>query len=167
MTEVYAKPIIEGRYWIIEEDGEKIAILQKKENNKLLLSSPEGELSFNNKADFIKKFSDISFLDFKPGKAIPKKPEREIFGYPTSCVPHNATFNIKSKLPLFTKSRKSKSMYCAGYFLIKFNKGWTRWFCPKVITIERYPALGPFKTKNEMIMELTNVNTNINQHKPD
>ena len=29
-----AKPIVDGKFWIVEEDGEKVAILHKKENNK-------------------------------------------------------------------------------------------------------------------------------------
>ena len=28
-----AKPIVDGKFWIVEEDGEKVAILHKKENN--------------------------------------------------------------------------------------------------------------------------------------
>ena len=39
---------------------------------------------------------------------------------------------------LFTKSKKSKSLYCAGYYIIKFDKGWVRSFCPKLVTLESY-----------------------------
>ena len=35
MTEIHAKPIVEGKFWIVEKDGSKIATLHKKENNKL------------------------------------------------------------------------------------------------------------------------------------
>ena len=47
-------------------------------------------------------------------------------------------YDVKRKLPLFTKSKKSKSLYCAGYYIIQFEKGWVKSFCPKLITIERY-----------------------------
>ena len=36
MNEIYAKPIINDKLWVIEQDGEKIATLQKQENNKFL-----------------------------------------------------------------------------------------------------------------------------------
>ena len=47
MTEIHAKPIIDGKFWIVEQGGEKIALLHKKENNKFMLSSTEGEVTFN------------------------------------------------------------------------------------------------------------------------
>ena len=67
-------------------------------------------------------------------------------------------FDIKRRLPLFTKSEKSKSIYCAGYYIIKFNKGWVKSFCPKLITIERYKSKGPFKTDIEMRQQLSITN---------
>ena len=33
MTEIHAKPIVDGKFWIVEKDGVKIATLHKKENN--------------------------------------------------------------------------------------------------------------------------------------
>jgi len=59
---------------------------------------------------------------------------------------------------LFTKSPKSKSLYCAGYFIIRFEKGWVKSFCPKLITLERYEYKGPFKTNLEMRTELSKAN---------
>ena len=58
----------------------------------------------------------------------------------------------------FTKSEKSKSLYCAGYYIIKFDKGWVKSFCPKLITIERYESRGPFKNDLEMRQELSRAN---------
>ena len=65
-------------------------------------------------------------------------------------------FNVQKKLPLFTKSPDSKSLYCAGYYIIRFDKGWVKSFCPKLITIERYENKGPFKTELEMKQVLSN-----------
>ena len=57
-------------------------------------------------------------------------------------------FYVKHKLPIYTKERKSKSFYCAGYYLIR-KKGWTEEFCPKLITLEKYKFHGPFATTNK------------------
>jgi len=59
---------------------------------------------------------------------------------------------------MFTKSKKSKSLYCAGYYIIKFDKGWVRSFCPKMVTCENYVSKGPFKTELEMRLELSKEN---------
>ena len=65
---------------------------------------------------------------------------------------------LSRRLPLFTKSEKSKSLYCAGYYIIHFDKGWVKSFCPKLITVERYETRGPFKTDIEMRQALSIAN---------
>ena len=87
---------------------------------------------------------------------------KEIHGFNTSTSPFNVMYNVQKKLPLFTKSKKSKSLYCAGYYIIKFEKGWVRSFCPKLVTLEKYPYKGPFKTEFTMRQELSNANKRSN-----
>tara|TARA_A200000159_G_C7252495_1_gene309419 strand:- start:289 stop:630 length:342 start_codon:yes stop_codon:yes gene_type:complete len=82
---------------------------------------------------------------------------KEVYGYPTSTKPFNPLYNVKDGLPLFSKSRKSKSLYCAGYYCIQFAKGWVKSFCPKLITLQRYPFKGPFTTDLEMKETLARV----------
>jgi hypothetical protein len=155
MTEIYAKPIVDGKFWIVEKDGSKIATLHKKENNKFILSSTNGEVMFNKKEELTKQFGKGFFLTSNKIKVTSAEPN-DCHGYPTSCVPYNSMFNVQQKLPLFTKSNASKSLYCAGYYVIKFDKGWVKSFCPKVITVERYPYKGPFKSELEMKTVLSN-----------
>jgi len=81
----------------------------------------------------------------------------ECHGYPTKWAPHNSMYDVQRRLPLFTKSDQSKSLFCAGHYVIKFPKNWVRSFCPKLITIERYPYQGPFKTEEESKEVLANV----------
>lgn len=149
MTEIHAKPIVDGKFWIVEQDGNKIATLHKKENNKFVLSSVNGELMFNKKDDLTKQFGKGFFLSSNKIKVTASE-SNECHGYPTSCKPYNAMYDVRRKLPMFTKSNQSKSLYCAGYYVIKFDKGWVKSFCPKAITIERYPYKGPFKSELEM-----------------
>lgn len=157
MTEIHAKPIVDGKFWIVEENGTKIATLHKKENNKFVLSSINGEMMFNKKDDLTKQFGSDFFLKSVKVKVTKTEEEiKECHGFPTSCKPYNAMYDVQRKLPLFTKSNTSKSLYCAGYYIIKFDKGWVRSFCPKAITIERYPHKGPFKTEFEMKQVLSN-----------
>ena len=156
MTEIHAKPIIDGKFWIVEQDGNKIATLHKKENNKFILSSSNGEMMFNKREELTKQFGKEFFLTSTKVKVTPSTEAKECHGYPTSCKPFNAMYDVRRKLPLFTKSNQSKSLYCAGYYVIKFDKGWVKSFCPKAITIERYPYKGPFKSELEMKAVLAN-----------
>jgi hypothetical protein len=156
MTEIYAKPIVDGKFWIVEKDGTKIATLHKKENNKFMLSNKDGEIYFGKKEELTKQFGKNFFLP-KIKTTITSAEPDICHGFPTSCTPYNSMFDVRQKLPLFTKSSASKSLYCAGYYIIKFDKGWVKSFCPKLITIERYPFKGPFISELEMKQVLSNV----------
>jgi hypothetical protein len=110
---------------------------------------------FNKKQDLTKQFGDDFFLTSSKVK-VTDLDINECHGYPTSCNPYNEMYDVRRRLPLFTKSNASKSLYCAGYYTIKFDKGWVKSFCPKAITIERYPYKGPFKSELEMKTVLAN-----------
>jgi hypothetical protein len=159
MTEIHAKPIVDGKFWIVEKDGLKIATLHKKENNKFVLSSTNGEVMFNKKEDLQKQFGKEFFLTSTKVKVstVDVTEQHEVHGFPAMCKPYNAMYDVRRKLPLFTKSNASQSLYCAGYYTIKFDKGWVRSFCPKLITIERYESKGPFNSEFEMKAVLANV----------
>ncbi len=156
MTEIHAKPIIDNKFWIVEENGEKIATLRKNEDNRFVMSNETGIKIYETKESLTKEFGK-EFFTVKIVKEADNSNPNEVHGYATSTTPHNPLYDVKRKLPLFTKSSDSKSLYCAGYYTIKFDKGWVKSFCPKLITLQRYEYKGPFKTELEMRQVLTNV----------
>jgi hypothetical protein len=156
MTEIHAKPIIDNKFWIVEQNGEKVATLRKNEDNRFVMSNEEGIEIFETKESLTKRFGKTFFVAKIVKEATSNLPN-EVHGYSTSTEPHNAMFDIRKKLPLFTKSEDSKSLYCAGYYIIRFDKGWVKSFCPKLITLQRYEYQGPYKTELEMKQALSNV----------
>jgi len=151
---VNAKEILKDKFWIVEDDGVKVGTLSISDD-QYMLSSAEGTRFFKNTRQLQKSLnSEINWTKLE----ITETKSKEVNNYPTSCEPYNSMFDVKRKLPLFTKSDKSKSLYCAGYYIIKFDKGWVKSFCPKLITVERYETRGPFKTDIEMRQELSRVN---------
>lgn len=155
MTELYAKPIVDGKFWIVEDQGNKVGILKVTEQKKYVFSSKDIATTFDNKKKLFEAFGKNFFVTKSSQSS--EEIERKVHGYPASSDPHNPMFDVKRNLPLFTKSEKSKSVYCAGYYIIKFNKGWVKSFCPKLITIERNLYEGPVKTQLEMKHRLSNV----------
>lgn len=151
---VKAKAILENKFWIVEEEGVRIGTLSKSDEGFVVTAKGKIEI-YKSESQLKKKFGK-NFLVAN----ISNKDDniREVHGYPTRTKPYNSMFDIKRKLPLFTKSEKSKSVYCAGYYLIKFNVNWLKSYCPKMITIERNEYIGPFKTEFEMKAALSNVN---------
>lgn len=156
MTDLHAKPIIENKFWIVEKDGEKFATLRKSEDNRFVMSNETGIKIYETKESLTRQFGKDFFVAKIIKEADDAEPN-EVHGYATSTTPHNAMFDVKRKLPLFTKSGDSKSLYCAGFYVIKFDKGWVKSFCPKLITLQRYEYQGPFKTEIEMKQRLSNV----------
>lgn len=151
---IKAKPVLEDKFWIVEEEGVRIGTLSKNEDGFVV--TRKGKIDFYKNENQLKKKFGKGFLiaDIKNDNS----ESLDVHGYPTRSQPYNSMYDIKRKLPLFTKSEKSKSVYCAGYYLIKFNVHWLKSFCPKLITIERNEYLGPFKTEFEMKAKLSNVN---------
>lgn len=152
---IEAKLIINDKFWIVEDLGVRVGTLSKDGDGFLL--SKKGEVVFFKDEQQLKKKFGKNFLSDKVN-ALTIDKENNIYGYPCKTEAYNSMYDIKRKLPLFTKSEKSKSVYCAGYYLIKFNVNWLKSFCPKLITVERNEYLGPFKTEIEMRASLANVN---------
>ena len=141
-----AKTINED-FWIVEDSGVKVGTLQKNRYG-LLFNHGSQQERFTSVKNLQEKY-DIEFVTY----AIPKhKRELEVYDYPCKSKPYNAIYDVRRKLPLFTKSEKSKSYYCAGHYAIKFeNIGWVKSFCPKLITVSRYETHGPYHTRDELV----------------
>lgn len=153
---IKAKPILDNKFWIVEEEGERVGTLSREEENYVF--SSRGNVSFFKNESQLKKQFGKDFLVAKITSPQQEEVSNEVHGYPTRSTPYNSMFDINRKLPLFTKSEKSKSVYCAGYYLVKFNVNWLKSFCPKLITIERNEYMGPYKTELEMKLALSNAN---------
>lgn len=152
---IKAKEVLKNKFWIVESQGEKVGTISYNDE-KFILSTGQSNTFHENHRSIQKTLG--AKVDWQALEITEIQPEKVIHGYDTSCIPFNEIFDVKRKLPLFTKSAKSKSLYCAGYYIIKFDKGWVKSFCPKLITIERYDYKGPFKTELEMRQELSRAN---------
>jgi hypothetical protein len=153
-----AKPVLKDKFWIIENNEERIGTMSWNDD-RYMFSNSKGTCFFDNKRQMKKQFgSDIVWNDITPNYINNSNENYIVHGFPTSVSPFNTMYDVKRKLPLFTKSDKSKSAYCAGYYIIQFDKGWVKSFCPKLITIERYNFKGPFKSEIEMRQELSRAN---------
>ena len=154
-----AKVIIPNKSWLIENNGLKIGTLNKQRSSYYILKNGE-EVSIGNAKDVQEKLG-ITFDNSQEVKFNLK--EHAVYDFPCNSKPYGAVYNVRRKLPIYAKSTKSKSQYCAGYYAIKFRKGWVKSYCPKLITLDRYPYYGPFKTEVEMKNMLSTINKKENE----
>ena len=142
------KVLVPNKFWIVESGGEKIATLSKEKKGYTLLSRGQKFEALD--LTEIKERFGITIDSTNPKQSKESEFPNEIYNFPVNGKAHNPLWNVQKKLPIYTKSSKSKSLYCAGYYVIRFRKGWVKSFCPKLITLERYEFQGPFKTELEM-----------------
>lgn len=146
-----AKTIVENKFWILEEeDGKRVGTVSLK-NNKVTAVIGNQNLMFTNLNELSTKYN-ITFV--KKFKETTKQLVNEVYDYPTAHIPYNALWHVERKLPIYTKTNKSNSYHCAGYYIIRFEHGWVKSFCPKLITLQRNEYQGPFKSKLEMTEQL-------------
>lgn len=155
------KVLVPNKFWIVESGGKKVATLSKEKKGYTLLSQGQ-RYEAHDLTEIKERFGiTIDPVDTKPTTSDVEN-FNEIYGFPVNGKAHSPLWNVQKKLPIYAKSAKSKSLYCAGYYVIKFRKGWVKSFCPKLITLERYPFRGPFKTEIEMRAVLNSLSRDTN-----
>ena len=161
---VKAKTLVKDKFWIVEEHGQKLGTLQKKDDNGwIFLSKADNRQVYVTQESLFKKFGFNIFEPQEEEQKIVDKWDRlegedyNVHGYPCSQKPYNPMFDVQKHLPIYTKTPKSKSVFCAGYYIVYFEKvKWRKAYCPKVITLQRYTYKGPMKSKVEMQQVLNN-----------
>lgn len=147
-----AKNILPEKFWIIEDESQsrRGTIQLNKNSVKILLDG--SNLEFDTFEHACKQLNINN--SSKTVKKIEQENEYLVHGYPTNTKPFNQLYDAKHRLPMYTKTEKSKSYFAAGYYIIHFDFGWAQAFCPKVITLNRNDFRGPYKTELEMKEQL-------------
>lgn len=139
-----AKPVVKNKFWIVEKNGDKYATIQ---------TVPDGVVFVQDQVR--EKFPSIRMLknkynilfDRKQNTKRVKQENNSIYGFPICGRAHNIVYDVVRRLPIYTQSVKSKSYYCAGYYLVKVKNEWEEMFCPKLLVIQRHEYMGPFATR--------------------
>lgn len=144
MSELKALPVVKNKFWIVEDRDQKVATIQSVKDGVVWVDGSRRE-----KFASIKLLKDRHKVDFvKPRKPTPVN-KNEVHGFPVKGPHYNDLWDVTRKLPLYTTKPRSRSFYCAGHYIIQHGPAWIREFCPKLITLQRYPYVGPFHTEEQ------------------
>lgn len=146
-----AKTVVKNKFWIVEDnDGEKVGTIQKVvgKTKNVILVTERRRIKFAS----IKVLSEKHNIKFAPHRKSWEETASEVYGYPaeTDGGLFNGVYDISKKLPIYTKEEKSKSFFCAGYYLINYSGNWVKSYCPKTLTLDRNAYKGPYRTEDEM-----------------
>jgi hypothetical protein len=144
---IIAKPVIDKQFWILQEDENKVGNIeacaggyQIKINNQVV-----GQYKT---IKMLERNVDIHF-EAMPKVEKKKPPTHSVHGYPTAGRVYNPMWDVPQKLPVYTKSNKSRSWHAAGWYTVKKGRHWAAMQDPKLIVLQRYPYQGPYHTKEE------------------
>lgn len=152
---IKTKQLLRDRFWIIEHNGSRIGTIQRHDQNQFIVTGTDSSVTNCTLEEIEDKFNLFDATDVVEHK---QDLVKEVYGYPTKHSPYNAVFDVHHKLPLYSKSPNSDNMYAAGYYCVKFPKGWVKGYCPKLSTIAENDFEGPFKTVMEQRKVFSNVN---------
>ena len=145
MSELIATPVVKNKFWVVEDRGEKIATIQAREDGGFVYVHEDQREYFPSTKDLKQKLN----IKFGSSSKTKQDHKNEVYGFPVKGKSYNQVYDVVRKLPIFSKNAKSKSLYCAGYYLVNLNNIWNIVFCPKNITLNRYKFYGPYKSEDE------------------
>lgn len=140
MEKILAKPVIKNKLWSLDTGEKHIGCIQSVDSGVILVNEKKKE-----RFTSLKSLSSKYNIEFDSTKKSLDKSINQIYNFPVDSKPYNVVYDLKRKLPLYTKRSDSKSYYCAGYYSILINDIWTIQFCPKSIVLSRNRFNGPFQ----------------------
>lgn len=143
---IVAKPVIPNQFWILKQNDRKVGNIEARADGFSVKIGDQ--VSSYKTINTIKQKIAIAFepvaKNIGPGVV-----ENTVHGFPTIGQAHNAIYDVKHQVPLWTREPRSKSWYAAGWYRVKQGRSWTVELCPKLITLQRYPYQGPYHTKEQ------------------
>ena len=136
MSDIIAKPVVKNKFWIVESGGTKIATIQAIDEGGFVYVHDDQREMFPSIKLLSKKYN-IEFVKAERPRR-EKQDVYEVYGFPTPNQPNNEVLDVQRYLPIYTKGAKSKSFFCAGYYIIRFSNTWVRAYCTKLITLNSY-----------------------------
>lgn len=136
-----AKPVIDKQFWILQDGNQKVGNVEACAGGY--------QVKINNQVAQFKTIRmaaqrvNIQFVN-RPKQPVDRSTKNLVHGFPASGRVHNAMWDVKMKVPIYTKTAKSKSWFAAGWYCVKKGRTWTVLQDPKLIVLQRYPYQGPF-----------------------
>jgi len=143
---IVAKPVIDKQFWILQKDDRKVGNVEACQGGGFQVQLNDTVQQYKS----IKMVTQLHNIVFEqPPKTKKKSVDGDVHGYKAAGRVHNPIWDVKHRLPLFTKGNKSKSWFAAGWYQVQRGKNWKTVQDPKLITLQRYSYHGPFHTKEQ------------------
>ena len=141
-----AKPVIDKQFWILQENNRKVGNIEACAGGY--------QVKINNQVAQFKTIKmaarqiNISFETSVKSTKI-RSATNHVYDYPVAGRVHNPMWDVPQRLPVYTKTAKSKSWFAAGWYNVRKGRHWHTVLAPKLIVLQRYPYQGPFYSEQQ------------------
>jgi hypothetical protein len=140
---IEAKPVIPNRYWILKQDNRKVGQIEADDSGVTV--KIQNRVAGYKTIRMASREANIEFTKLSSAKPV----ANQVHGFEVTGRVYNPVWDVKHRLPLFTRDTKSKSWYAAGWYMVKQHRAWKAVQNPKLITLQRYQYQGPFHSKEQ------------------
>jgi hypothetical protein len=140
---IEAKPVIPNRYWILKQDNRKVGQIEADDSGVTV--KIQNRVAGYKTIKMASREANIEFTKLSGAKPA----ANQVHGFDVTGRVYNPVWDVKHRLPLFTRDTKSKSWYAAGWYMVKQHRAWKAVQHPKLITLQRYQYQGPFHTQQQ------------------
>jgi hypothetical protein len=140
---IEAKPVIPNRYWILKQDNRKVGQIEADDSGVTV--KIQNRVAGYKTIRMASREANIEFTKLPSSKPV----TNQVHGFEVTGRVYNPVWDVKHRLPLFTRDTKSKSWYAAGWYIVKQHRAWKAVQNPKLITLQRYQYQGPFHTQQQ------------------
>jgi hypothetical protein len=140
---IEAKPVIPNRYWILKQDNRKVGQIEADDSGVTV--KIQNRVAGYKTIRMASREANIEFTKLSSAKPV----TNQVHGFDVTGRVYNPVWDVKHRLPLFTRDTKSKSWYAAGWYMVKQHRAWKAVQHPKLITLQRYSYQGPFHTQQQ------------------
>jgi hypothetical protein len=141
---ITAKTVVDRNYWILTQGDAKIgAITAGQDGYTVTIRGREHR--FSN----MRGLKTGLKIDLPSVPRSKKNDHNRVHGFDAGCRAYNSMWHVQLKLPVFTKSAKSRSWYAAGWYAVQQARSWKIVRDPKLILLQRYRFQGPFHSREE------------------
>jgi len=144
---IIAKPVVDKQFWILQDGNEKVGNVEAAQGGGFNVKINDTIQQYKT-IKMVTQLHNIVFEQIEKPKK--KSIGNEVHGYEARGKVCNPVWDVKHRLPLFTRDNKSKSWYAAGWYQVQRGRSWKIVQDPKLITLQRYKYHGPFRTKEEV-----------------
>ena len=141
---ITAKPVIDKNYWILTQDDRKIgAITAGADGYTVTIRGSQQRFKT------LRTMKERLKIELPTAPLPTKVPSNLVHGFDAGGRAHNAMWHVQYRIPVFTKTAKSRSWYAAGWYAVQQARSWKIIRNPKLILLQRYRFQGPFHSREE------------------